>query len=44
MKPQKLKVVRILEVSNINNVAELQEVNDTLMPKPQKLPFTVQRK
>lgn len=36
-KPQKLTVVRILQVSNINNIAELQEVNDTLMPKPQEI-------
>lgn len=35
-KPQKLTVVKILQVSNINNIAELQEVNDTLMPRPQE--------
>lgn len=35
--PQKRTVVGTLEVSNINNTAELQEVNDTLMPKPQEI-------
>lgn len=35
-KPQKLTVARILQVSNINNIAELQKVNDPLMTKPQE--------
>lgn len=34
-KLQKLTVVGILEVSSMNNIAELQ-VDDTLMPKPQE--------
>lgn len=42
-KPQKLTVVGILEVSSMNNIAELQ-VDDTLMPKPQETALHITQK
>lgn len=42
-KPQKFTVVGILEVSSMNNIAELQ-VDDTLMPKPQEAALHITQK